>query len=46
MRMVMKALLAGGIAVAITVSVSGQVHRVPSPGTVRTVTDDDNRTRH
>src|SRR4029453_3863816 len=38
MRMLMKALLAGGIAVAITVSVAGQVHKYYSPGTVLTVT--------
>ena len=31
MRMVMKALLAGGIAVAITVSVAGQVHNTTRP---------------
>ena len=38
MKMLMKALLAGGIAVAITVSVAGQVHKYYSPGTVWTVT--------
>jgi hypothetical protein len=34
----MKALLAGGIALAITVSLAGQVHKYYSPGTVWTVT--------
>ena len=38
MRMLMKALLAGGIAAAITVTVAGQVHKYYSPGTVWTVT--------
>jgi len=37
-RMIMKALLAGGIALAITVTVAGQVHKYYSPGTVWTVT--------
>jgi hypothetical protein len=34
----MKALLAGGIALAITVTLAGQVHKYYSPGTVWTVT--------
>jgi hypothetical protein len=37
-KMIMKALLAGGIALAITVSLAGQVHKYYSPGTVWTVT--------
>ena len=36
--MVMRALFAGGIAAAITVSVGGQVHKYYTPGTVWTVT--------
>ena len=38
MRMVMRAVFAGGIAAAITVSVGGQVHKYYTPGTVWTVT--------
>ena len=38
MRMLIRALLAGGIAAAITVTVAGQVHKYYSPGTVWTVT--------
>jgi len=38
MRMLVRALLAGGIAAAITVTVAGQVHKYYSPGTVWTVT--------
>ena len=38
MRLIKKALLAGGLAAAITVTVAGQVHKFYSPGTVWTVT--------
>jgi hypothetical protein len=38
MKMLMRGLLAGAIAVAITVTVAGQVHKYYSPGTVWTVT--------
>lgn len=38
MKMLIRALLAGGIAAAITVTVAGQVHKYYSPGTVWTVT--------
>ena len=38
MRMLKQALLVGGVATAITVTVAGQVHKHYSPGTVWTVT--------
>src|SRR6476660_9509788 len=38
MKMLMRALLAGGIAATITVTVAGQVHKYYAPGTVWTVT--------